>query len=75
MKRRKQRPEINLASILLGALLGVPLGTILATERINIVSVCMLVFGLLVLFSQLLMQFKDKDRLKELDDMNEGLES
>lgn len=73
-RSRKHRIDFNLGSIVIGALFGIPLGEIVAMERINIVTGITLLFGLLVLFSQLLMQFRDGDSSRELREFAEDLE-
>ena len=73
-KARKYHIEISFTSVFVGALLGIPSGIALATRKVSLASVCMLVVGLLIVLSEFLMEFKDRDRLTELREFVEGLE-
>ena len=52
---------------------GHPLGTLAATRKLDAVGILMLIFGSVIVLSQFLIEFRDRDRLRELSDMNEGI--
>ena len=74
-KARKYHIEIDITSVFIGVLFGLPLESIIATRRLSLVSACMLFVGLLIVLSQALLEFRDRDQRAELREFTEGLNS